>query len=536
MPRKSSLLAALLLLLLTAAPRCVSAVPELQQVHVIARHGARTPLPKDGDSQQELRRSDDSSTLTPLGKQQLYDLGVWLRQVYNANDFLGTYDPQHVRLESSGLDRTLTSANALAVGLFPYETLSEESSNYLLSTTTTVPERVSIPVYSFQDESNDVYFRTYHGMCPKYRQNLQTLYESPQWKSIEANHQALLQKIGSIFPDLNNNSWGGSGSNTEDAVLDDDRSLVLKHLWTYYDKIHVARTECIPDATAPSCLDLGPDIYQLVDKLTNIEFDQVEFLMGTTERMKYGPGTAGSLLGSPLLWRILERIETASNVSNAPRFFLYSAHAPTILGLMSALQETNPESHPDYGSALILEVYRDSITTVQSIRWVYKAASDTMATYLSVREAKCDMEFPGNAAPPATSGGDIIQHCNLSEFLDWAEANTHRFLSEWCNECQNTQADVCLRDALDNNPLQTLVNELKAALRNDSEADKDAAIIAGTFFGGFGLGLLLMGGVGYCCRRRRRGGMDKNDNKPDATSAVTEIEAPPPVAINGEMN
>ncbi len=49
----------------------------------------------------------------------MYDLGVWLRQTYNTNGFLEFYNPSLHRLDSSNLDRTLTSANSLSLGLFP---------------------------------------------------------------------------------------------------------------------------------------------------------------------------------------------------------------------------------------------------------------------------------------------------------------------------------------------------------------------------------------------------------------------------------
>ena len=40
---------------------------------------------------------------------------------------------------------------------------------------------------------------------------------------------------------------------------------------------------------------------------------------------------------------------------------MYSAHAPTILGLFSTLKEgTEDEQFIDYGSALIMEVYQEA--------------------------------------------------------------------------------------------------------------------------------------------------------------------------------
>ena len=49
-------------------PTAVWAVPELKQVHVVTRHGARTPLPKNAETLVE----QAGSTLTPIGQKQLY--------------------------------------------------------------------------------------------------------------------------------------------------------------------------------------------------------------------------------------------------------------------------------------------------------------------------------------------------------------------------------------------------------------------------------------------------------------------------------
>ena len=89
---------------------------ELRQLHVITRHGSRPPLEKDGTTLIE----EGGETLTVIGQKQLYDLGLWLRNTYNNNDgFLEFYNHRSDRFESSNLDRTLTSANSLGMGLFP---------------------------------------------------------------------------------------------------------------------------------------------------------------------------------------------------------------------------------------------------------------------------------------------------------------------------------------------------------------------------------------------------------------------------------
>jgi hypothetical protein len=102
-------------ILLIFPSSCVFA-SKLKQLHVITRHGSRPALNKDGHSLLE----EGGETITPIGQKQLYDLGQWLRSTYNEDEnFLEVYDPSKDRFESSNLDRTLTSANALSMGLFP---------------------------------------------------------------------------------------------------------------------------------------------------------------------------------------------------------------------------------------------------------------------------------------------------------------------------------------------------------------------------------------------------------------------------------
>lgn len=52
-----------------------------------------------------------------LGKQQQYQLGEFFHRRYGS--FLGTYSPEKISILSSGLDRTINSANLVLAALFP---------------------------------------------------------------------------------------------------------------------------------------------------------------------------------------------------------------------------------------------------------------------------------------------------------------------------------------------------------------------------------------------------------------------------------
>jgi hypothetical protein len=461
-------------LLYSSAPTIrVSAEPALKQVHVITRHGARTPLGKDADSLSE----EGGSTLTPLGQKQLYDLGAWLRQTYNKNEFLEYYDSSEIRLESSNLDRTLTSANSLSLGLFPLHAQAGLHGTEVY--TSLLPEMPSLPVYT-RKEQNDVFLRTYIN-CPKFVENLRELYVSTQWVTMEQNNQSILRKLATIFPD-----------EVDQIQEGEDASVALQDIWSLYDKIHVARTECETNTMAYACVSL--EVATLKNAMSDAEFQELETLMAKTEQMKYGISTAGNLLGSNLLWQILSRARDDG------KFFLYSAHAPTVLGFLSTIQEWSvDERFVEYGSAVIVEIYEDPATSKSTIRFLYKTATSTVARYLPISHADCE----------ETHGADDVPHCSLMEFVTWTAMNTLLTEEDWCEACGNEEADICMQAKLDENAMSQEIQDFEQAI---TENGQESLVIAGTFFGGFFAGLIMMGLSCCVCRRcqNRRKGDDES--------------------------
>ncbi|KAL7476376.1 hypothetical protein ACHAW6_002246 [Cyclotella cf. meneghiniana] len=495
-------------------PTTGSSSSTLVQLHVINRHGARTILSKDADDLAE----EGGETLTPLGYRQLYDLGVWLRQTYGQSIGLQEYDQAMHRFESSDFDRTISSANALSVGLFPLASRTDLHGgvNGLF------PDGVSpsIPVYSRQSE-NDVYIRSF-SQCPTFYDRLQDLYESNQWIELENDEQVqvLLQKLAPIF-----------AGDIEPL----DGAIPLKSLWNAYDEIHVTRTECTSDTgngtfgdNSSMAMFTGPESYacqslpdpSLATVLSATEFEELEDLTEKTEAWKYGIETAGNLIGSNILWQILDRA-----TSSGGKFFLYSAHVATILGILSALQanfeaDTN-ERFVEYGSALILEVHQeqaissavDASTLEQKyIKLKYKSALQNTAVDITLQQFSEDVNAEPspcghdklNADVSAPVSLDSSSFCRLQGVVNWARSNTLDTVEAWCDACGNDSADQCMEVILKNEGLvvrdgdsgESTVGESRTS--NDSsapsisdEATANRAVIAATFFGGFLSGLLF---------------------------------------------
>lgn len=450
--------------------------PVLKQIHVVTRHGARTRLNKDGNTLLETA----GSTLTPTGQKQLYDLGVWLRQTYNIDGFLEYYDPAEVRLESSDLDRTLTSANALSRGLFPLNAQAAEHGLELFNSL--LPGGMpSIPVYSHSAQ-NDIYQRAYHRNCPKFHDNMDAMFESSAWRTLEEANWEFLGSIARHFPDEANEDDGSKFQNGR---------IKLQHLWNFYDAINVAREECIGQPFAYSCQVQGVEALELANNVDDEEFSRLETLMGESEKLKFGVETAGNLLGSRLLWKMLDRI----NDNQDSKFFLYSAHAPTLMGLLSTLQEWQDiEPHPKYGSAIIMEVYRDDETLDHTLRFVYRSGESNKTEFINVKNAVCNTSRHAESVPAATLDGlldDQSTHCEYTSFLQWAIDHTLISDLDWCQACENKSADVCLRERADEILAghENLLDEMEEQLLKDGS---QPLLVASFFLLGFFSACILL--------------------------------------------
>lgn len=474
----------------------VQADPVLKQVHVISRHGARTALNKDGNTLSETA----GSTLTPIGQKQLYELGLWLRQTYNIDGFLEYYDPSEVRLESSDTDRTLTSANSLSLGLFPYNAQAAGHGAELFESL--LPQMPSIPVYSITAK-NDIYQRAYHRNCPTFHDKLDTLFESAEWVELENSYSSLLADIADLFPteqenDINGEKFKGG-------------KIALKHLWNFYDQINVARTECLTDSSAYACVSQGVQGIKLANAVSDLQFQSLETLMGESEAIKFGVDMAGSLLGSRLLWKLLDRI----NDSDDAKFFLYSAHAPTLMGFMSTLQEWQDlEALPGYASAIIMEVYKDTDASQHTIRFLYKPSDRSKAYYINPKQADCSTLQPIDSVPTATAdllSPALVTHCELSKFLEWAVDHTFVSDLDWCEACQNEEADVCLRESINdlvekhNNVIQEMEDQL-------FEDGAQPVVVGGFFLLGFLCACILLFLVNWVSKRQSSEVADSSQN------------------------
>jgi len=501
-------------------PLSVRAERILTQIHVVTRHGSRMPLTKHAV---RVHEEGVGATVTPLGQRQMYDLGLWIKERYGGGDennndngtdsFFDEYDPSRVRLQSSSFDRTIVSANSLALGLFdPASRRRSSSSGAALespwgSSAATnsgngndtfhtsdffalpVIAPANIPVYT-EAVRNDVTIRAYD-KCPL-GLGLEELYESRSWKELQRNHTALLRKLASI-PEFDE---------YVDVSEDWSRFVPLREIWNVFDAMYVARTECgkssgsSSGATPPFCAEVdGESAPLLLDEaeggaLTDAEWRELQALVHDVEYQKYGDSRRiGTLVGGNLLGEIVDRMMTQGGGTNEgsetttttatglQKFYLYSAHYPTLLGIFAALKDDYPmssappidspwqttfETIPNYASALIFELHQDTASGEKIVEIVYRSGPDATRSLDSesapdVQRRQGDVVSLGRtcrlfSAPPQSSD-DSDDAClleTLSSFLapsSLSVEGTDSRIEFWCRACGSNDADVCMRQA-----------------------------------------------------------------------------------------
>ena len=479
--------------------------PVLKQIHVITRHGEDTRLHTETSSEAF------ANILTPLGRKQMYDLGTWLRETYyhkahhhhhhggtNAttnqqhNPFeqykatLEKYSPLLHTFEASGIERTLSSAEALGKGLFPNSTYDGLQGD----------EVPSVPVYS-TSENNDVVLRADQN-CPIFEDSLLYLFRSKSWKNLEIFHKPLLTKLGEHFPRLATYNHGANA----------DGKIAMKDIGPIYDRIHVARTH------------LGNANFEWLD---DSEFQELAELMQMTEQMRYGALSGGNLLGSNLWSQIISRFDDGP-------LFVYSARGPTILGLLGTILEelAEDEASVEYGSALIVEVYHDDANDVY-LRFLYKSGESDSARQLDLEHIECnrsEMNADGTATGTA--------YCKSRDFMSWLETNAIPSQEDWCKACDNTASDVCMKALLEEKSNEdssvhftagnSIVEHTKKECLGKKAAADESVIKIGSFFFGLVVGLLLITSFNFVSTilRQRTGNDDGNANTEKGTVVFEE--------------
>lgn len=297
--------------LLTISLSCTtfSQDSSLKIVHVLFRHGDRSPsitFPKD------IWRDhwpDGLEQLTNIGKQQQYGLGQYFRQRYG-NLLSARYSSNETLVRSSDLDRTLMSAYCNLAGLYPPK--GDQVWNEA------IPWQ-PIPVHTLPVKDDYLLLGPVH--CPKSDKLISIIRELPEFKAATAK----LEKLSEFLSNAT-----GDEMNTAEKIegLHDFYHILEMHNLTLPDWVPNVMKEIEDYQSArESLLAQYPDIYKLES--------------------------------GPILAEMITNMENKLNGNITQKMFMYADHDGTIMRLLQLLKMYN-DIDPPYIATVMVELRADS--------------------------------------------------------------------------------------------------------------------------------------------------------------------------------
>ncbi|KAK3909123.1 Venom acid phosphatase Acph-1 [Frankliniella fusca] len=298
---------------------------ELLLVHVLFRHGDRTPDPPSYPNDPYANFTYEPvglGALTPAGKRTEYRIGQFLRQRYG--DFLGGYRAGLAAARTTDWPRTKDSMALVLAGLFPPAQQDEWSGSDSRGEEATLG-RLWMPIASESTpRDQDKLLYMWDVPCPAYDRQYAAVLESPafqkQFRTANAALIAYLEK------------HSGGKINTPEDVYNIYQALLAQQgfnltlpSWT---------SEVFPDKMKP---------------LTALYFE-LDAYNRQMQRLRAGP----------LLKRMLRHSVAKSRGLLRPaerKLYLYAAHDNNVSALLQALRVWD-HTLPPYGTAVIVEVRR----------------------------------------------------------------------------------------------------------------------------------------------------------------------------------
>ncbi|KDR11063.1 Prostatic acid phosphatase [Zootermopsis nevadensis] len=292
---------------------------ELQLVHVLFRHGQRTPAdtyPTDPYINYTFEPVGWGQ-LTNSGKLAQYHQGQYLRARYNK--FLGAlYSPEIIVAQSTDVDRTKMSAQLELAGLWPPAPSQQWNPDLLWQ---------PIPLHSEPLERDSLLL--VRVPCPKYQYERNNVKASTEVRNILAAYnatelyQVLAEKTGTTYQDPDDVQ-----SLYSTLKAEEDFNLTLPE-WT---------NGIYPNRLIPLT------VFSFVLNAYNTELQKLK--------------------GGPLLKKIIsdtkEKVE-GTQTSVRRKMFMYAGHDSTISNLLSALNVWDPQI-PGYGIMVLIELHHNKET------------------------------------------------------------------------------------------------------------------------------------------------------------------------------
>lgn len=321
---------------------------ELIFVNVIHRHGDRTPqYMYPTDPYPESFWTEGLGMLTNLGKNQLFDLGKFMRHRYLG--FLPiNYHDSDLHVESSEMSRILMSAYCSLAGL--YEPHGEDIwSPFVLNWQ-------PIPVYSLPKSLDNKIL----GMrsCPQYDQLREKAYRTEITAERRKEYEDVLKNV-SYYAGFD---------------FDSKNLSMLSRIANIYDTLFIEDLNYLqlPDWA----LNFYPEPLREIFNFLSFE------LPNYNNELK-------QLHCGPLLREIIQHFDDKINGSIKQKWWHYSGHDITIANLLNCLNVYDGD-RPVYGSAVFLELHSRPGNKYE-VSVVYKKSEDVLHN-LTIKD--CDLNCP----------------------------------------------------------------------------------------------------------------------------------------------
>uniref|UniRef100_A0A0K0EA52 Acid phosphatase n=1 Tax=Strongyloides stercoralis TaxID=6248 RepID=A0A0K0EA52_STRER len=326
---------------------------ELIFVQAIWRHGDRSPtkLIYKNDIYTEDKWENGWGQLSDLGKIQLMNLGAWFKKRY-INTFVNeTYKYREVYIRSTNVPRAIESAQSFTFGMYP-------KTNY---TNSQIPTQV-VPIHSPGLGDDDPLLKGYKYKCPCYDKKLKEINKK--------DYDKFKKKYKDLFPFLKN------ATNSKD-------DLTLKSV----GDICNVEIEIFYNLTQPDWIYRRWKQYKNRTTLDIVCEIKLFYRLADFKNI-----LLGKLRGALLLNNWLENIKKIIDKPNEnyKKMILYSAHAETLLPLMSVLR-VYPTKFIPYATALIMELYKSKNNTYY-VKLLYKSNSKPLKV-LSIPNCKSPCKF-----------------------------------------------------------------------------------------------------------------------------------------------
>lgn len=281
----------------------------------LIRHGARTATSDLPNAPQPW--TEGKGQLTALGMRQEYQLGLKLNQRYTVDNQLlsPNYQANTIYIRSTDYDRTIMSAQAVLMGLYPLGTGPS-----LPDSTPALPYSFQpVPVHTVPAAQDSALLINLH--TSEVSDLLNTyIYSRTDWKA----------KSAELSPHYNR--WSQLTGVTIDDMFD---------VLSVGDTIHTYVAHNLP----------------LPSGLSNEEATEIIEAADWIHATLFKPQEIGDVVGKAALQKITDYIQLAVDHKSTTKFVLLSAHDVTLLGVMSALHAPL-NSSPDYASDLNFSVYQ----------------------------------------------------------------------------------------------------------------------------------------------------------------------------------